>query len=137
MRKIKSILLVDDNDADNFLHQLFIEETGFCDSTKICINGKQALQFIQDCIDRPDHEFLDLPELIFLDINMPIMTGWEFIQAFEQVDFKHFKRPIVVMVSTSTNPDDKARATQFKDIACFVSKPLSHEKLAELADKYF
>lgn len=137
MRKIKSILLVDDNDADNFLHQLFIEEAGICDHIKTCLNGRQALRFIEDCIEGPDHEKVDLPDLIFLDINMPIMTGWEFIEAYKALDFKQLKKPIISMLSTSSNPDDIAKAKAYNDIVAFVTKPLSHEKLAELAEEFF
>jgi CheY-like chemotaxis protein len=77
------------------------------------------------------------PELIFLDINMPGMNGWEFLEHYKQLPEGLQNAMIVVMLTTSENPDDKARAATQGMLADFKSKPLTKEMLEEVINKYY
>ena len=132
MEKVKCTLLVDDDEATNFLNELLIEELHMTNQLLIARNGKEALQVIQQrCIDNGG-----CPELILLDINMPVMDGFEFLKAFEALEFNNKKSVVVVMLTTSQAPKDVERVKEFA-IADFLNKPLTEEALKEVMDKHF
>lgn len=133
MTKLKTILLVDDYDADNFIHRLVVERYGCAEHIEVSRDGKQALDYLKSCIEK-DQPF---PELIFLDINMPVMNGWEFIEAYDALDEDMRGGVVLMMLTTSLNPDDRARAEDKGCIADFVSKPLTRDSLANLLSKHF
>ena len=130
MKKMNCVLLVDDNDADNFFHQLVIEKLNITDTIEIAENGEEALQFLKkedNCI----------PELIFLDINMPRMNGWEFLDEYKKIDDERKSSIIIIMLTTSVNPDDLERAKQISEVSGFEIKPLTAAMLENLIKKYF
>lgn len=133
MSKLNTILLVDDYEADNFIHRLVIERYDCAEQIEVCVDGKQALDFVQARIDAGEA----LPELIFLDINMPVMNGWEFLSAYESVGAGRDGGAVVIMLTTSLNPDDKARADEHPNVKGFVDKPLTQSRLNEVLGKYF
>lgn len=122
--KLKCIMLVDDNDADNFIHRMVIEAADCTELVVEVFNGAQALAYLKE--HRQTEKF---PELIFLDINMPLMDGWEFIDAYEAENFDETAPSIIVMLTTSLNPDDAKRARSLKSITDFSNKPLDAVKL--------
>ncbi|HKB44406.1 MAG TPA: hypothetical protein VKC90_08445, partial [Chitinophagaceae bacterium] len=75
--------------------------------------------------------------LIFLDINMPAMNGWEFLDKYNELDQQHKGKVITVMLTTSLNPDDKLKANDNPIISRFETKPLTSEKLHAILRKYF
>jgi CheY-like chemotaxis protein len=77
------------------------------------------------------------PDLIFLDINMPVMDGWEFMQVYHKLDENKKGNKVIVMLTTSINPDDKLKASLISEITDFKSKPLFPDNLEELVKKYF
>ena len=80
---------------------------------------------------------MNKPGIIFLDINMPGMNGWEFMDAYHQLSESQKAPIVVIMLTTSLNADDRERALQDKDIATFYHKPLRSEIVMELVNKYF
>lgn len=77
------------------------------------------------------------PNIIFLDINMPKMNGWEFLEAYKELKAGQKAKVLVVMLTTSINPSDKKRAEQFPDIIGFNSKPLTEQMISQILDRYF
>ena len=133
MKKLNTILLVDDYDADNFIHRLVIERYGCAETIEVCRDGKQAIEYVNACID----EGRPLPDLIFLDINMPVMNGWEFLDAFEALSKDRDGGAVVVMLTTSLNPDDQAKAEGHEDVKAFTFKPLTEKSLNDVLLKFY
>jgi len=129
-KKLNCILLVDDDVEDNYFHQIVINEMNITERIEVALNGVEALNFLKK--ENQTH-----PDIIFLDINMPKMNGWEFLQAYKEFKADQNAKEVVVMLSTSLNPSDKERAEQFPDIIGFNSKPLTEEIISEILERYF
>ncbi len=131
--KIKCVLLIDDNPDDNFFHERVIYKCKVADLVVAKQTGRAALEYLKS----KRNENGGHPDLIFLDINMPGMNGWEFLDEYSRLD-KKFKSPaVVIMLTTSDNPDDKLKSKAM-NIACdFKTKPLNKEMLEEILSKYF
>jgi CheY-like chemotaxis protein len=136
-QKLNCILLIDDDEPTNFLTQIFLEEYGCCNHVKAVQSGKEALEYLTKSAEGSDPEQYPSPDLIFLDVNMPAMNGWEFLDNYTRMDIGHEHKTIVVMLTTSLFPEDKAKATQRKEVAGFEHKPLTIENLEKLLKKHF
>ncbi|MCY7329585.1 MAG: response regulator [Saprospiraceae bacterium] len=129
-KKLNCILLVDDDAEDNYFHQIIINEMNITERIEVALNGVEALNFLKK--ENQIH-----PDIIFLDINMPKMNGWEFMEAYKELRADQKAKVVVVMLTTSENPEDKKRAGQFPDIIGFNSKPLTEEILNRILEHNF
>lgn len=125
------IMLVDDNKIDNFFHERVIKKSNAAENIVAKESGQEALDYIAQ------GTAVQQPELIFLDINMPGMNGWEFLENYKKLDANLQNAMIVVMLTTSENPDDRARAATQGILADFKSKPLTKEMLEEVIEKFY
>ncbi len=132
-KTLKCIMLVDDNPDDNFFHERVIKQSHSAETVVAKQTGMAALEYLKL---KKDDEHLT-PDLIFLDINMPGMNGWEFLEEYNKLDEKAKSRAIVVMLTTSENPDDKMKAKTIELASDFKTKPLTQEMLEEIIEKYF
>ena len=127
--QLDCILLIDDDEPTNFLNRLTLEQSGCVRQIRIAQSGQEALDFLMDAQLRPD--------LIFLDINMPAMDGWEFIERYRGLPPARKADIILIMLTTSLNPDDERRTRAIPEVAGFEHKPLSQAQLDNLLNKYF
>ena len=131
-------MLIDDDEPTNFLNRLAIEELGCVEHIKVIPSARDALDYLA-CANQPAPLNADCPkpELIFLDINMPAMDGWEFLHYYETMPAENKNSVIVIMLTTSFNPEDELKARKIPCISEFKNKPLSPELLREILHKYF
>jgi CheY-like chemotaxis protein len=124
----KKVMIVDDTEVDRYVATRNMKKFGFAEEVIAKESAKAALEYLQLFCDNPE----DLPQLIFLDIRMPEMDGFDFLAHYEKLPEAVKKNCIIMMLSTSLNPDDHERATNNQYVNQFVNKPLDKEKIATL-----
>ena len=136
--KINCILLIDDDEPTNFLSQMIIEEADCAAEIQIAYSGGEALDYLtSQGTSTSGQNTYPRPDLIFLDINMPAMNGWEFLQKYNNLEKEHKGNIVIIMLTTSLNPDDRLRSKDFPDVSGFENKPLTRVKLDALLKKHF
>ncbi len=123
-------MLIDDNKDDNFFHERVIRKNFPTNSIVVKQSAMDALEYFKQ-------KEIVHPDLIFLDINMPAMNGWEFLEEYARLEIDKKSYPIIIMLTTSENPDDKARAFTYKTVSDFKTKPLTKEMLEEILNAFF
>jgi CheY-like chemotaxis protein len=127
-------LLVDDNELTNLFHKKIIERSGYAGDIHVSLNGMEAINYLQG---NGENKQLLPPDLIFLDLNMPVMDGWEFIEKYENLPPEKRAKSVVLIVTTSPHPEDKIRAARHNLITKYYTKPLSQEMINEIISTYF
>lgn len=137
-QQLNCILLIDDDEPTNFLNKMMVEQAGCARHVQVVQSGKEALQYLTGTgpFDQGDGTLLH-PDLIFLDINMPAMDGWEFLDKYKLLPAAQKAKIIMIMLTTSLNPDDEARTREIPEIAGFENKPLLLDRLESILAKHF
>lgn len=132
-KKLNSILLIDDDEPTNFLNKRILENMDCARKVQVIQKAPEALAYLEKIADNDATLF---PDIIFLDINMPAMDGWEFLEAIKSTIDKKEKPVTLVMLTTSLNPEDEQKAKNSDYITAFKSKPLSHEMVKDILAQY-
>jgi CheY-like chemotaxis protein len=127
-KTVDLVMLVDDNDTDNFISKRIIEITKFAKNVEIKNSGKSALEYLEEHKDDPDH----LPNIIFLDINMPIVDGFVFLYEFEKFSDIVKDKCKVIILSSSDNKRDIDKIVNNDHVIKFITKPLTESALNEI-----
>ena len=127
-RKIDLVMLIDDNETDNFISKRIIEITEFAEEVVVKNSGQSALNYIEQHKNSPER----LPNLIFLDINMPIVDGFVFLYEFENFSHEVKDKCKIVILSSSDNKRDIDKIVNNNHVIKFITKPLTEATLAEI-----
>lgn len=136
MSKLRSILLVDDDDTTNFINQRVIDHLSIAEKVHVSLNGEEALAYLRELPPSSEEKSEILPDLILLDINMPVMNGFEFLEEFHNWELPHKEAVTIIMLSSSSHELDLARAKKF-NVTDYINKPLTVDKLAAMMEKHF
>lgn len=135
--KLKCILLIDDDEPTNFLNKLILEEMNCAEQIQIAKSGREAINFLTpDYHDKNNNDLL-MPDLVFLDINMPAMDGWEFLDLFTVFNAARKRKTVTIMLTTSLNPEDETRSKSIAQVSGYKRKPLSSGMVEEILDQFF
>jgi len=129
---IKKVLCVDDDGISLTISQLLLKRTGFSAEVITAIDGSDALDYFSNLFADNPNAVEQAPELILLDINMPVMNGWEFLQEYVPLYGEKLNKTRIVILSSTIDPEDFALAKKYPVVIQFISKPLSIENLEEL-----
>lgn len=133
LQKLNCVLLVDDEPADNFFHKRILEKATVTEEVVVAENGEEALSYLTSIsMGIPKR-----PELIFLDINMPAMDGWEFLENYAELPLEQKANIVIIMLTTSPDPQDLRRAQGMSTVHDFRTKPLTLDMLEEIFQHHF
>ena len=135
-KTLNCVLLVDDDFATNFINKKIIQKANLTEHIQVALNGKEAVEYLsnQGKFQSIENKYPQ-PQLILLDINMPVMDGWEFIETYRDLNIANKEDIVIIMLSSSFNPADKAKAESMPEISAFRQKPMSREALLEIIEK--
>lgn len=126
--KHKKVMIIDDNEIDRYVCERISKTFYFSEEVVSMESATDALEYLASL----NLEVDQLPEVIFLDINMPDMNGFEFLEAYENLPPDIKKSCIIVMLTSSTHFEDQERANKFSYVRGYLNKPLNSEKLTSL-----
>ena len=124
--RINTVLLIDDDTTINYLHNRLLEKNAFTNEVAISINGMEGLESFMQLNNKIEAEEL---AIVFLDLNMPIMNGWEFLENLSKLKDGITINYKIFILSSTINPDDKKKAKENELVTGFLTKPLTKEHL--------
>ena len=133
MQKLTCVLLVDDDQTSNYLNRKLLERLAISDKVLEAHNGQEALDLlVANCQDATP----DCPALVFLDIKMPVMNGFEFLEAYHKLELFKQHSIIIVVLTSSLHPRDVKRVSELS-VSGFVSKPLMRDHVDRILQEHF
>lgn len=131
MKKINTLFLVDDDSVFQYLTRKLLLKTAMVKHIKIFNNGQEAIDFLKAVQGKKE----EIPEIILLDLSMPVMDGWEFLEEYLMLQPRLEKRITIYIISSSINPRDIERAKKINAVTDFIIKPVTREKFSEIISK--
>lgn len=131
MKPFRKIMLVEDDEVSSFIFSKLISITKFATNTITFQKADDALSYIKDNVSHDDH----LPEVIFLDLILYDMDGWNFLEKYELLDASVKAKIYLVILTTSLFENDRIKAGNYPSVKKFIQKPISTESLLEIYDE--
>lgn len=131
------VLLIDDDETTNFLNKRLLEEMGVAKEIMVASNGKDAIDYLTEaCVDNPDTD-KKCPDLIFLDIKMPVMDGFSFLDEYQRRNLDARNHVIIMMLTSSASFYDLERLKNYSRVKKHYSKTLTKHDVQEVLDQFF
>ena len=131
VKKYHTVMLIDDNEIDNLINQKMIEAASIAENIYTHTGAKSAIEFLRN-MEKLEVADKVLPDVIFLDIDMPLMDGFQFLDEFERLTNVAKKKCKIVMLTSSINPQDFNRSKKYENVRLYLNKPLSHDSIVKL-----
>ena len=126
--KVNTVCIVDDDQIYQVTSKKMIERINATNNILIFSNGEEAFHFLLQTVSDTDA----LPDIIFLDVNMPYMDGWQFLEAFETIKFRLPKKITIYVISSSVSETDIQRAKKIPTVKDYYIKPISIDQYSEM-----
>ncbi len=130
-KKYFAVMLIDDNEIDNLINQKMIEAANITQHIYTHTGARSAIEFLKNIEKLNEDANEILPDVIFLDIDMPLMDGFQFLDEFEKLKDTTKEKCKIVMLTSSINPQDMSKSKEYNVLKYF-NKPLSQETLEKL-----
>lgn len=128
MKKINTFCIVDDDDLYQFTTTLLLKNTDLVNKIIVFSDGLKAINFLKDEMGNIEN----IPDILFLDINMPVMDGWEFLEEYLLIKHMMPKTVVIYMVSSSVDDRDVLKAKSISALSGYLIKPISSENIMEV-----
>ncbi len=135
MKQLNTILLIDDDETTNYLNQRLLSRMNTAHDIRVVTNGEEALEYLEKAFSGV--EGYPRPELIFVDIKMSVMDGFEFLEEYQKFDETDKSRTIMMMLTSSASFYDLEKLKQFPEVLKHYSKPLAEADVREILEEHF
>jgi CheY-like chemotaxis protein len=136
MRPLDLIILIDDDETTNHVNLRTLKRTNVAKDVKIFMNGEQALDYLKS-VPQPGGASPTYPDLIFLDIKMPIMDGFEFLESYQQLNLHHTIPTQIMMLTSSASFYDLNRLEKYEVVKRHFPKPLTDYDVKQIIHDFF
>ena len=130
---MRKLVFIDDDPIDHFLMKHILRGKNYFDTTTYTVYGSLVLDYMEEHKSEPEK----LPDMIFIDLNMPLFSGWDFLKRLEQMQHTIEKDIPVYVISSSLRPDDRATSSMYSFVQDFISKPVDSAEIERIVSNQY